>query len=78
MTRPIPEEEVKENILRLKNNKSPGVDGLPGEYYKTLANELTPPPLKILTSIIANKTHKYIIKLIKPDRLLTIDRDPMM
>ena len=42
MTRPITEEEIKENILRLKNNKSPGVDGRPGEYYKTLTNELTP------------------------------------
>ena len=31
MTRPITEEEIKDNILRLKNNKSPGVDGLPGE-----------------------------------------------
>ena len=36
MTRPITEEEIKENILRLKNNKSPGVNGFPGEYYKTL------------------------------------------
>ena len=33
MTHPITEEEIKEIILRLKNNKSPGVDGLPGEYY---------------------------------------------
>lgn len=41
MMRPITEEEIKENILRLKNNKSSGVDGLPGEYYKTLLNELT-------------------------------------
>lgn len=42
MTCPITAEEIKENILRLKNNKSPGVDGLPGAYYKTLINELTP------------------------------------
>ncbi|KAM7369499.1 hypothetical protein PAMP_000739 [Pampus punctatissimus] len=42
MTRPITEEEIRENILKLKNNKSPGVDGFPGEYYKTLINELTP------------------------------------
>lgn len=33
---------IKENILKLKNNKSPGVDGLPGEYYKVFVNELTP------------------------------------
>ena len=39
MTCPITEEVVNGNILRLKNNKSPGVDGLPGENYKTLVNE---------------------------------------
>ena len=38
MTRPITEEEIKENILRLKNNKYPGVDVVPREYYKTFLN----------------------------------------
>lgn len=28
--------------MKLKNNKSPGVDGLPGEYYKMFEKELTP------------------------------------
>ena len=38
----ITEEEIKEAIDRLKNNKSPGVDGFPGEYYKFFVNEITP------------------------------------
>lgn len=42
MMRPITEEEIKEHILKLKDNKSPGVDGYTGEYYKTFVNELTP------------------------------------
>lgn len=42
ITRPIKEEEIGETILKLKNNKSPGADGFPGEYYKTLIKELTP------------------------------------
>ena len=42
ITCPITEEEIKNNILKLKNNKSPGADGFPGEYYKTFINELTP------------------------------------
>lgn len=41
ITRPITGEQIKDCILRLKNNKSPGVDGLPGEYYKTYVYELT-------------------------------------
>lgn len=28
----------------IKNNKSPGVDGLTGEYYKTFIHEVTPVP----------------------------------
>lgn len=42
LTRPLTQEEIKKTILNLKNGKTPGVDGLPGEYYKTFINELTP------------------------------------
>lgn len=42
LTRPITREEIKNSILNLKNNKSPGVDGLPGEYYKMFEGELAP------------------------------------
>lgn len=42
ITCPIKDEEIKETILKLKNNKSPGIDRFPGEYYKTYINELVP------------------------------------
>lgn len=32
----------KNSILKLTNNKSPGVGVLPGEYYKMFENELMP------------------------------------
>lgn len=48
ITHPITTEEIWKSILRIKNNKSPGVDGLPGEYYKMLEKELMP----LLRSII--------------------------
>lgn len=34
ISQPITAEEINNVIRKLKNNKSPGVDGLPGEYYK--------------------------------------------
>lgn len=42
ITSPITREEIKKSIMKLKNNKSPGVDGLPGEYYRVFEKELTP------------------------------------
>lgn len=42
MVSPITEEEIKKSIGKLKNSKSPGVDGFPGEFYKVFINELTP------------------------------------
>lgn len=39
---PITEEEIKNTIAQLKNNKSPGTDGFSGEYYKAFVGELTP------------------------------------
>ena len=42
ITAPITEEEIKDSIVNLKNNKSPGVDGYSGEYFKIFMEELTP------------------------------------
>lgn len=39
---PISAEEVIKAINHLKNNKSPGTDGLTGEFYKLLADDLAP------------------------------------
>ncbi len=80
MVSPITEEEIKRNIGKLKNSKSPGVDGFPGEFYKAFINELTPilctgyrpisllcQDLKILTSILAERIQTHIRKLVKPE-----------
>lgn len=39
---PIRESEIQDVIKSLKNNKSPGTDGLPGEFYKAFMEELVP------------------------------------
>lgn len=38
----ITEEEIKNTIKKLKNNKSPGPDGFPGEFYKYFQAEIVP------------------------------------
>lgn len=50
---PITDEEIKESILKLKNNKSPGTDGFPGEYYKTFVNKLIP---------LLNRVYNYALR----------------
>lgn len=42
LTKPITEKEIEEVIKVLKNNKSPGPDGISGEFYKAFLKELTP------------------------------------
>lgn len=42
LTAPISISEIENTIKSLKNNKSPGTDGYPGEFYKTYMEELTP------------------------------------
>lgn len=42
MCSPVTEAEIADSIGKLKNNKSPGVDGYSGEFYKTYKNELIP------------------------------------
>ena len=42
MTKRITEEELDDAIGRLKNNKTPGSDGLPAEWYKTFTQEIKP------------------------------------
>lgn len=42
LSSPITTQEIIDSISKLKNGKSPGVDGYPGEYYKIFVNELAP------------------------------------
>lgn len=42
LSSPITVKEIIDSISKLKNSKSPGVDGFPGEYYKIFVNEPAP------------------------------------
>lgn len=42
LVEPITEAEIRETITKLKNNKSPGMDGFSGEYYTIFVNQLAP------------------------------------
>ena len=44
-------EEILSEIKKLKNNKSPGEDGLSGEFYKCLSSTLLPVLLKLFNEI---------------------------
>lgn len=39
---PLAVEEVVDSIALLKNNKSPGTDGITAEFYKSFSNQLAP------------------------------------
>lgn len=54
---PITEKEIRDNIFKLKNNKSPGTDGFSGEYYKACIDDLTP---------ILCKVYNYALKKGEP------------
>lgn len=54
MAEPITENKIKEVIMNLKNNKSPGTDGYYGEFYKFLQAEITP-LLQRVFSYVLNK-----------------------
>lgn len=52
MVEPITEEEIIEAIAKLKNNKSPGMDGFSGEHYKSFVHELSPILCKVFNYIL--------------------------
>ena len=42
MNRPITSTVTETVILKLPTNKSPGLNGFPGDFYQTFREELTP------------------------------------
>ena len=42
LNKPFKEEEIRDVILKLKKDKSPGEDGLTAEFYKTYIADLIP------------------------------------
>ena len=74
MNRPVTSNAIKTVIKNLPTNKSPGPDGITGEFYQTFREELTPILLKLFQKIaekgtLPNSFYKATITLIpKPDK----------
>ena len=77
INRPITSTEIETVIKSLPTNKSPGPEGITGEFYQTFKEELTPSPLKLFQNIaeggtLPNSFYEASITLIpKPDKDVT-------
>lgn len=71
---PVALEEIKKVITLLKNNKSPGTDGLIAEFYKEFTDELAPFLYEVLVECIEKEhlpvtmTQGLITLILKPNK----------
>lgn len=55
MEAPINEQKIRKAISMLKEGRSPGLDGLPAEYYKKFIDILAPELIEVLSESFKNK-----------------------
>ena len=74
MNRPVTNTEIETVIKNLPTNKSPGPDGITGEFQQTFREELTPIFLKLFQKVaeekaLPNSFYEATITLIpKPEK----------
>ena len=52
LTKPINKNEVKQTIYEMENDKSPGIDGIPVEFYKTFYDTLENDLIQLYNNIL--------------------------
>lgn len=52
LEQPLTQTELANALFQMKNNKTPGMDGLPAEFYKTFWNKLSQPMLKMTHEVL--------------------------
>ena len=56
-------DECKDAVLNMKNNKSPGLDCLPSEFYKCFWNLIGPLFYEVLLTVFDNKELSFSQRL---------------